>query len=133
MTVECLQTVVVAQYDKVAVTVSNVSTDTHATVECSIYGIACLKVDICTLMYAATARTILRCNTSLVWIVVALERVHQVNNHRHRKILQLNLEGLNLCCVPLLGEYRFVQYVDVAVTHEAPSVVVVKNDVQTLA
>ena len=132
VTVVGLQSVVVTDDNKITITASNKCSYTYTTIERSIYRIARLQIDVRTLMHTTTARTILRRHTALERVVIALERIHQVDYHRYGQILLLDVVGLDLV-VPVLGVYGLVQYVDIAVTHILPCVVVVEYDVQTLA
>jgi hypothetical protein len=83
-------------------------------------------------MYTATTRSILRRYTTLEGIVVTLERIDKVDNHRDGQILQLYIVGLNLGA-PILGVNGLVEDVNIAIADISPGIVVVEYNVKTFA
>lgn len=84
------QTIVVTHDDQVAVTAPVVLRDADPAVESRINGIARFNRNIDSLMSPAMADAVFGADAALVGIMIALERIHQIDRKRRRLLLRNN-------------------------------------------
>ena len=131
MAVEGFQSVVVADDDQVAVAAGfgRRDRDAHLAVEGGVDRVARFQRQVYALMLAPTAHTELRTDGGLVGIVVAFERVDQLDVHRTRQVGELHhvAVGKEFGRVPAAG-VDFAVLDVVAVAEVFPCVVVEQDD-----
>ena len=128
MSVVGFQTIVVTHDDQVAVTAPVVLRDADPAVESRINGIARFNRNIDSLMSPAMADAVFGADAALVGIMIALERIHQIDRKRCRHLRQrIFLVREQRARVPVFGVDRTVLD-KLSVADVFPRIVVVNDD-----
>ena len=125
VTVPCFETVVVTDDDQVAVSALVVARYADLTAECGIDRVAGLERYVDTAVAAAAACPVARTHRTLDRIVVAFERVDQLDCYRARQVSHLDIVvGKERYGIPMLGIVFDIPVIFALEVYVSPGVVV---------